>query len=667
VKIKLTLLALCCCGFSFAQTKLIDSLTTVIAKHSGDTLEVLTLDMLAGELVRTDLTKAKQVIRQGLTLSKSIGYNHGISGAYARLVTLHQRTGNLDSAQYYLSLYTVLRNNYPNDKRVAINYANTTGLYYKTMGRPKEALPYMLESLHAIPANNKTRLAGQLLNVGNVYNDIGDFNNAVTYHLRSLTLFEEIKNARGQSFALQSLGSDFLGLNQYTTAEKYLLQSEKLKTELGDKRGMLSSWTSLGEVYRNLNKPDKAKTYLTKAIERAREFNATPDLKNLLYNMALVLKEEKKISEARQYFMEAGTIGKQSGDSLYVTKVRAELIMLNKPVKTEANEEQVLAENIRLSYEKGDHVNVAEGYDKLANWYAGQKQFEKAFTSLKRGYAVNDSLRGQEIILQLKRMEDEYQHDKKEKEIALLKKDQELKTLSLSRQKVLNTTILIVFIAAAIIGILLVNRYRVVNNIKRQVAIERVRNHIARDLHDDIGSTLSSINILSQVALSKNENTQDYFQRIKDQSSRMMENISDIVWSINPNNDTMKQVIIRMREFASEIIEPANMHYTFTEEVSEDLILDAAKRKNIFLIVKEAINNAVKYSEASQLTIALHQKNQILTIQINDNGKGFDEATIRSGNGLRNLRERTHEINGTITIASNPGSGTAIEFSIGLT
>ena len=133
--------------------------------------------------------------------------------------------------------------------------------------------------------------------------------------------------------------------------------------------------------------------------------------------------------------------------------------------------------------------------------------------------------------------------------------------------------------------------------IERYFAEEQIRSKVARDLHDDIGSTLSSINILSQVALvEKNGNTQTYLQRIGEQTTRMMEDMGDMVWSINPRNDSMSQIIIRMREFASEIFELKNMEYSFSDKVSESLILDADKRKNLFLIFKETINNAAKYS-----------------------------------------------------------------------
>ena len=137
--------------------------------------------------------------------------------------------------------------------------------------------------------------------------------------------------------------------------------------------------------------------------------------------------------------------------------------------------------------------------------------------------------------------------------------------VTVRKQSVMITSIGIALISVFVIGLLLINRFRVMNRAKRLIEIESVRNNIARDLHDDMGSALSSINILSQVALvEKNGNTQSYLQRIGDQSARMMEDMGDMVWSINPRNDSMRQVLIRMREFAAEIFELKNIEYSFS-------------------------------------------------------------------------------------------------------
>jgi signal transduction histidine kinase len=119
-----------------------------------------------------------------------------------------------------------------------------------------------------------------------------------------------------------------------------------------------------------------------------------------------------------------------------------------------------------------------------------------------------------------------------------------------------------------------------------------------------------------------------------------------------------------MREFATEILDIKNIDYRFSEEVTDQLSLSAEQRKNLFLIYKEAINNAAKYSKASLVEISLHQHDHLLVMSIKDNGRGFEEQSTKAGNGLRNLRERAKEINSSLTLTSAIGNGTELELKL---
>jgi signal transduction histidine kinase len=181
------------------------------------------------------------------------------------------------------------------------------------------------------------------------------------------------------------------------------------------------------------------------------------------------------------------------------------------------------------------------------------------------------------------------------------------------------------------IGLLVFNRNRAIQQARRQAEIERVRNQIARDLHDDMGSTLSSINLISQVALTEDSGgvQTKYFKRIAEQSAKMMESMSDMVWSINPHNDTLQKTVVKMKEFSAEILEPKNIGYKFEiDEALNSIFLDVASRKNLFLIFKESINNAAKYSGSSFINIFITQESGELLLTIKDNGKGFDFRTL---------------------------------------
>ena len=195
--------------------------------------------------------------------------------------------------------------------------------------------------------------------------------------------------------------------------------------------------------------------------------------------------------------------------------------------------------------------------------------------------------------------------------------------------------------------------------------LEKIRNRIATDLHDDMGSTLSSIRIFSDVAKKQIEEvkpeTVQLLDRISNNATSLSENMQDIIWTIRSDNDTLEDLVSRMREFGLRVCDAK--HIRFNIHVSQSFKaskLSLEQRRNLYLIFREALNNAVKYAESTQIDLILNLKSRFLKMEINDNGKGFDLATIKRGNGLNNLEKRAKEIGGQIEIKSQPGKGTCI-------
>lgn len=647
---------------STAQTPRIDSLVKVVDVTPGDTNTVKALGALSTELIRRDVARAKGYVLRQARLAKELNMYTGLSASYSHLVTINQLMGNNDSCAYYLGLHEQLFTAHPTPK-IASNYHNSAGLYHRDRGNYRDALPHLQAALVATEKlGDKTQLAGQMLNLGNTYNAGGDPRVGVGYMMKALSVFESVGNKRGQSFCLQGIGNSYKDLRQYSTAETYYKRSEKMKEELGDKRGLISAWMSMGSLYQDMKEYQRGLTYAKKGLALARELKLSFEEGRFLFNLASVNSSLKNFDEARRLYHEALTLVQPTGDSVLTSRIRTDLIMLEDKVQKKKEDEAMLLTSIHVSREAGDRGVASEGHEKLADWYSKNGDFQNAFKHLTIVHELSDSIRGSEVQMQIKKLEDEYLSEKKDREITLLKKDRELQDLELSRQRLLNTAIVIALVSVVVIGLLLINWYRGISKAKRAIEIERVRNGIARDLHDEMGSALSSINILSQVALvEKGDNTQRYLQKIGDQSARMMENMGDMVWSINPRNDSMQHVVTRMREFATEILDPKNIDYQFNESISGELSMPSDKRKNLFLIFKESVNNAAKYSGANKIEINLNQQNGTFRMTVKDNGTGFEENRSREGNGLRNMRERAGESGGTVTIESILQAGTTVE------
>jgi signal transduction histidine kinase len=179
-----------------------------------------------------------------------------------------------------------------------------------------------------------------------------------------------------------------------------------------------------------------------------------------------------------------------------------------------------------------------------------------------------------------------------------------------------------------------------------------------------MGSTLSSININSKVALEsphEKENIQECLKKIQDNSGYMMESMSDIVWAINPLNDSFEKVIFKMKEFAADMLEPMNIQYEFrTSGDPSSIQMGLDQRKDLYLLFKEAINNAAKYSYCKKVTIIITLDNNEITLQITDDGRGFNAGNGTTGNGLRNMKQRAADMKGSVTITSEKGKGATV-------
>jgi signal transduction histidine kinase len=196
-----------------------------------------------------------------------------------------------------------------------------------------------------------------------------------------------------------------------------------------------------------------------------------------------------------------------------------------------------------------------------------------------------------------------------------------------------------------------------------QTKMQNIRNKIAQDLHDDIGSTLSSISILSNLALKeKNVNqTIATMHEIKDSSVTLMEKMDDIVWSINPRNDSLENLLLRIKRFATTLFEAKNIDYAITiQENINEVKLSMEYRQHIYLILKEAINNLVKYADATQAVIQVSYRDSVLELKLQDNGKGFDLSRPFTGNGLLSMKNRADLMQAELIMKSSPEEGSSV-------
>jgi ligand-binding sensor domain-containing protein/anti-sigma regulatory factor (Ser/Thr protein kinase) len=201
--------------------------------------------------------------------------------------------------------------------------------------------------------------------------------------------------------------------------------------------------------------------------------------------------------------------------------------------------------------------------------------------------------------------------------------------------------------------------------------VERMRNDIAQDLHDEIGSTLSStalyMTVIQKTSQTLPPNTSVLIDKVAGNTSDMMEKMNDIVWATKTDNDSLQKVINRMRAFAVSTTEAKGIVLNFTTDIAYDQFkMTMQQRKNIYLLFKESINNAVKHSHCRSINVNIRASRSIFDMKIIDDGSGFNkEATMlnedsMSGNGLNSMQQRAAQIGAELKIYSTEGIGTTV-------
>lgn len=236
----------------------------------------------------------------------------------------------------------------------------------------------------------------------------------------------------------------------------------------------------------------------------------------------------------------------------------------------------------------------------------------------------------------------------------------------------------VLFILALIASVIIFARLQVKRTLyKKQVALEkelsiiRERERITADLHDDVGATLSSLNIYGDLAhtiwFENPEKSREMVGKIAGQSRELMLRMSDIIWSMKPDANGANGILPRIKNFAQELLSVKGIVAQFNiDEATVSAITNPMVRKNIILIIKEGLNNVSKYSHAVNVHILIKKEDHDLHLEIKDDGKGFEKESVSMGNGLENMERRCRQMGGSFNLITLAGQGTTITCKVPL-
>lgn len=604
---------------------------TTVCSQEGDTSQshILVKTRRAFDMASRNADSSLLLSHQALDYSINKGYEEGIANAYNSIGWVYMHRGRYDSSIFYLQLAKKTFATMKSDHDLARVGINLSQVYIR-QSLFSSGIQSLLEAEVAAKRVNDEVLTTDIKrNLGIIHREAGDNQKAIAYLRDAMNGFIKLKDNTRYVHTAISLAIVQNNQSMYDSALAILEKCLKIAAKIPDNNYQVAMiHEHIGESWKGLNKHDQRLNHYMVAYSAFQKIGNPVDIAYESINIGRALINLKSFDKGETYLLDAYRLT----DSLGLTNYHEEALQA------------------------------------LAELYRDKGEWNKAYNYLEKSSKLKDSLTVASNLAQATELKERYESEKKEQEIELLKKNNEVNALALQRQKTIQIAVVIGTVLLFVIGALSINRYRVVQRSKRLIELEKMRNQIASDLHDDIGSTLTSMNILSRMMAHEanaNESLHKNLQRISEHSSAIMDSMGDIVWAINPRNDSLENVIYRMKEFAAEILEPLNISYTFQQDGEfTEIQLDPKKRKNLYLIFKEAINNAAKYSHCTEVTVNLKYDKPTITLTIKDNGTGFDETHRSGGNGLRNMRERAREIHGEVVYITGPGKGTTVLFQM---
>lgn len=527
--------------------------------------------------------------------------------------------------------------------------------------------------------------------LGKVYNNIGATfaelyqpDSAITYYLKSVDIYEKLGEYSNVASAYSNIGNLYSDQKLDDKAIEFLEKALKIRLEHGEEKKSIYTYNNLAVAYGAKGDLDKAMEYSNKGVAIALKYGNKYVAGVILGGICHLLHEKGRNEEAIPY-------GKQSIEYLEAANRKSNLVfpLVNLAgVYNALNQPALALEYAQKGYAIMQEKNLADPmevyYEEMANAYEKMGNHKEALFWFKKFMVLDDSLFKAGNVKSLADIETKYETAKKEAEIRDLQYRQYV-------QKILTYSALAGILALLVVLWLSRRAYRQKQRLAEQerllqqekidrleserkvVALnahlegqQRERLRIAEDLHDDFGSGLSKISLLSEVAKKKAPAPTE-LDKIAATAKELLLKMSEIVWALNNHNDTLPSLAAYIRRYTSGFFEDSDLRSHFKIPDLPEAPLSGEVRRNVFLVVKESLHNVLKHAGASKVDIDFSLVGDRLEIRILDNGKGFDEeAFSKAGNGLLNMEKRMTAAGGTFDIQSTPGKGTLVRLGLPL-
>ncbi len=632
-------------GNSQETLKNIDSVKKVLQKTPADTSKALLFQKVGGHYNVTHLDSARAFFEKGVKLSKELHFEKGEWINLNGLGNYHERKTQYDSAMHY----------YNNALKIVEKINSTKGF--------------------AVVLNN----------IATIHIRKGAYKTALQFLFDALKAEETLKNPNGIAQAYNNIGVVYYYIQDFDKTTFYLTEALKIQERLGNYDGLINGYNNVGAIFDYQKKYDAAIASYTKGLEIAKQINDKKMEATQLSNIALAYSNKKEFTTAEKIFKEAVALRQEikdyNGEAFsYLGFGQMYLEQKNYP------KAKLYFDNaLEIANLHGLKLVKKEILGALVNYAEGQQNYKEANSYLKQFLIAKDSLLNEENTKAIAEIAAKYETEKKEKEILEQRAQLAKKDLEVRRK---NTWIYGGFGLSLILGLLgylVYNQQKLKNRqlqkeselkealarIETQNKLQEQRLRISRDLHDNIGSQLtfiiSSIDNIKFGFPDVKETLANKLSAISDFTIQTIYELRDTIWAMNKEKISVEDLQTRINNFINQAkIATTGTQFDFRIDstLGSQQTFSSLIGINIYRIIQEAVNNAIKYAKASKVVVAINEKQEYIAITVQDNGIGFNMEKVRQGNGLQNMSKRARDLDGELKISSEEGKGTTLLLSI---
>lgn len=519
---------------------------------------------------------------------------------------------------------------------------------YTVFSEFPEALNYGLKSLEYNKAHNlESNILRDMSFIGYIHDRMYEFEESIKWNRGALVIAKQLEDKKGEALCYGRMGIAFDELAErdnfnkklFDSALYYNLNAARL-SETYEMHGFArTTYSNIGNTYSKLKNFDKAEEFTLKSLA-VPGFEANKGV--TLVNLGKIYLETGRYEAAQKILDSAMNNTIKYGTKKYQLEAYYRIHELD--VKT------------------GNYKNALQNY-----------------ISYK---AIEDELLNETKTKQIAEMSERYKTADKEREILIQRAELAEKAITIQNQNAQVYGLIGLSVLLSFIGYLFYSQQKLKNRqlkkenelkdallkIETQNRLQEQRLRISRDLHDNIGAQLtfiiSSIDNL-KYGFELPEKLNNKLETISEFTTATIYELRDTIWAMNKDNISVEDFESRISNFIDKANLSSNhISFDFTHQMDDSVMFSSITGMNLYRIIQEAVNNALKYSEATEIRVHLEASEELIKITIYDNGIGFDTLATTSGNGLQNMKKRAQDINASFSLKSAPNTGTSIEVTL---